>query len=95
MEGVVRSNGDRSVGKKYGVDENERSAYKGRGDEPQWVIKEVVFNRAEREKVGEQSWSRLASSLKAFRQRKRSVWKRSEDEEGVLRRIENLMCIVG
>ena len=41
--------------------------YKGRGEEP----------RKRGKKIGEQNWCRLASILKAFRKRKRSLRKKS------------------
>ena len=41
----------------------------------------------EKKQVGEHSWGQTC-------RRKRSLRKRSEDEEKVLRRIKNLLCVV-
>ena len=42
--------------------------------------------------TGEQCWRRLASMLRAFRQRKESVTKRSKEEEHVLGKKMNECC---
>ena len=53
--------------------------------------KEICVNGGKLEK---HCWSTLASLLRAFRQRRKNLRRRSEDEENVLVKIETLMCVV-
>ena len=74
---------------KYGVEENNRGGYKGRGDEPLWITKEVDYHQVnegdmrENKLVGEQSWSRLASLLKAFLTENEKFEGRMENQSAV------------
>ena len=69
----------------YGVEEGRRGLFEGRGDEPQWIFKKEDNNNVkegsrEKKQTGEQCWRRLASWLRAFKQRSKSLRSRSEDE---------------
>ena len=74
----------------------KREVHRARSDEPLWIIeKEDCMNMKEgcmREKkpIGEQGWGRLARLLKASRQRKKSLRKRSEHEEKGLTKMSSI-----
>ena len=75
---------------KYGVEESKRGGFNARGGEPQWIIKKENDRHVkggvlrEKKQIG---LGRLASLLRGFRHRKKSLRKRSDDEEEALRKI--------